>query len=68
MLFLAFKKVSPPNEKIPALNKIFHPCHPTGMGRFLPYPINAILENLSKTRCRDNFQIFHSLTVNCDSA
>ena len=47
MLFLAFKKVSPPNEKIPALNKVFHPCHPTGMGRFLPYPFNVIWKTLS---------------------
>ena len=42
MLFLAFKKVSPPCPQ-----QHLHTCHPTGMGRFLPYPFNAIWKTLS---------------------
>ena len=42
MLFLALKKVSPPDEKIPVLTKISHPPPPTERGDFSPYPFNAI--------------------------
>ena len=42
MLFLALKKVSPPDEKIPVLTKIFHLPAPTERVYFSPYPFNAI--------------------------
>ena len=71
MLFLALKKVSPPSEKIPVLSKICNPCPLTGRGDFSPTPLmlfeKSDMFHLSKTRCRNNFQIIHSLTVNCDS-
>ena len=36
MLFLASKKFSLPDEKIPALTKTSHPPSPFWQGRFLP--------------------------------
>ena len=47
MLFLALKKFSLPDEKIPALTKIFHPPSPFWQERFLPYPFNAIWKTLA---------------------
>ena len=47
MLFLALKKVSPPDEKIPTLTEISHLSFRHWQGRFLPYPFNAIWKTLA---------------------
>ena len=48
ILFLALKKVSPSNEKIPVLTKISHSVSPHRQGRLLLYPFNAIWKTLAR--------------------
>ena len=67
---LLLDRFSPPDEKVPIPSPKF-PIPPLGRGDF-PLPFYGYLENpdmfhLSITRCRNNFHIFFSLTVNCDS-